>query len=57
MRKWTKELTCEKCGKVFTHEFNDAIMPKDRELMEHPVCLKCQIKQRMKVSDKRTDQS
>ncbi len=32
--KCKKSLICNRCGKIFVAEFNDAILPKDAELLK-----------------------
>lgn len=39
--KVKKSLICNKCGKNFEAEINDAILPKDAELLKNPMCKKC----------------
>lgn len=46
------ELVCLKCGKKFTVVLNDAIMPKDAQFLEKPVCKKCALKIKMFHSQK-----
>ena len=46
------ELVCLKCGKKFTVVLNDAVMPKDAQLLEKPVCKKCKLKSRIFHSKK-----
>lgn len=36
-----RELVCKRCGKRFTVTMGDAIMPKDAQLLENPICPKC----------------
>jgi hypothetical protein len=43
MRKITARLTCLNCGRTFVYECSDAIMPKDLQILRHPLCLKCRI--------------
>ena len=43
MRKWSKEFTCRRCGKQFKATFGDAILPKDQQLMQYPLCRRCRL--------------
>lgn len=47
-RKAKRELVCKECGKKFIVEMNDAIMPKDAELLENPICKICALKNKIK---------
>ncbi len=44
------ELKCSKCGKSYTVTIGDAIMPKDKEKLDNPVCKICKIKKFLKFS-------
>ena len=41
MIKQTVTLVCTRCGKKFTYEFGDAVMPRDVKFMERPLCRRC----------------
>lgn len=50
--KCKKSLICNRCGKKFKAEFNDAILPKDAELLKSPICKKCQLINKLKETFK-----
>lgn len=41
--KSKRDLICKNCGKSFTIKLNDAIMPKDLEILSAPLCKKCEL--------------
>lgn len=47
MRKWSKEFTCQRCGKRFKATFSDAILPKDQQQMAFPLCQQCRVLMRI----------
>ncbi len=48
MRRWSKEFSCQRCGKTFTEIFGDAILPKDQKLMQCPLCRRCRFVSKMR---------
>jgi hypothetical protein len=42
------DFTCEKCGKKFQIMIPDAITPKYQEIIDHPLCTICKIKEKLK---------
>ncbi len=52
MRRWSKTLTCRRCGKRFKETFGDAIMPKDQQLLQCPLCRRCRVLMRTRLVPK-----
>ena len=42
-----RNFVCPKCGKKITVVMNDAIMPRDAEFMNNPLCKICRIKSKI----------
>lgn len=49
MRKWKATLTCRNCGRTFGYEMNDAVMPRDRIMLENPLCRICRFTGKLKI--------
>ncbi len=42
-------LICEKCGKKISVVLSDAIYPKDKTMLDHPICKMCKLKTCLKL--------
>ncbi len=49
-QKW--DLVCIHCGRHFTLVTGDAIMPNEKNKLEHPVCKICNAKIKIKIKIK-----